>query len=164
MSTKATKYKYCFDTSALVDSWRRYYRPNVFNELWDRIGSQIVEGSIIIPDEVKKEIGVGKDELMVWLRQYHPYIIRISDEQIKIVSEIVNKYPLVSQYRKPRPYHADPFVVALAKIYRCTVVTYESKNNSKDHPKIPDLCREYGIGCCSVSDLFEKEGWRFNIK
>lgn len=164
MSININKNKYCFDTSALVDSWRRYYRPNAFRELWDRIGEHIKDGSIIIPNEVKKEIGAGKDELVSWLKKYHVHVIPISDDQIKIVTEIVNKYPLVSQYKRPRPYHADPFVVALGKMTTSIVVTYEGSNKSKDHPRIPDLCKEFGVDCCSMADFFEKESWQFNIR
>lgn len=158
------KNKYCFDTSAFTDSWRRYYRAGSFETLWNKISEKIIDGSIVIPSEVKKEIGAGKDELINWLKPLHPHIIPISNEQIAIVSEIVNKYPLVSQYKKPRPYHADPFVVAVGKLTKSIVVTYEGSNKSNDHPKIPDLCKEYGVECCSISDFFEKEGWKFNFK
>ena len=156
--------KYCFDTSTLIGSWRQYYRPSVFGELWIRIGELIKNGTIIIPEEVKKEIGTGKDDLAIWLKQYHHYIAPISIEQIEIVKEIVNKYPAVSQYKKPRPFHADPFVVALAKINSCTVVSEEKGSNNKDNPRIGDLCKEYKIDHCSTAEFFEREGWKFNIK
>lgn len=159
-----SKNKYCFDTSAFTDSWRRYYRPNSFRIIWDRIGERIKDGRILVAEEVKKEIGAGKDELIAWFKPYHTYVVSVTEEQIKIVTEIVNKYPLVSQYKKPRAYHADPFVVALGKITSTTVVTYEKRNGSEDHPAVPDLCREYSVECCSLADFFEKEGWEFDLK
>jgi len=163
MAEEQAKNKYCFDTDALVSSWRMHYRPGVFKELWDQLGRKIEDGSIIIPNEVRKEIGAGTDELASWLKKYQSFIIPISAEQIEIVKEIVNKYPKVSQYKKPRPNHADPFVVAVAKIHSCTVVTYEIRNSSRDNPAVPDLCREYGVDCCSMVDLFEREGWQFSF-
>jgi len=164
MSNSLKTKKYCFDSDALISSWRLHYRPTIVKELWDRIGKKITEGSILIPKEVRKEIGSGKDELVIWLKQYKTHIIPITIEQIGIVSDIVNKYPLVSRYNKPRPYHADPFVVAVARIHNCTVVTYEGLNRSPSHPKVPDLCKEYDVNYCSMSDFFEKEGWKFNFK
>ena len=154
---------YCFDTSAFINSWRLHYPPSLVHGLWDRIGEKIEDGTILIPNEVKKELGNGNDDLVKWLKPYHPYVIPISTEQIDLVSEIVNKYPLVSQYKKPRPAHADPFVVAIGKLEGCTVVTYEGANKSPTHPKIPDLCKEYGIKCCSMIQFFDLEQWRFKI-
>lgn len=156
--------KYCFDASAFIDSWRRYYRPNSFKQLWERIGELIKNGLILIPEEVKKEIGAGNDELIIWLKEFNSYIVAISNEQIEIVTEIVNKYPLASQYKKPKPYHADPFVVAVGKLTSSIVVTYEIRNRSSDNPKIPDLCKEYEVEYCSVSGLFEREEWQFALK
>jgi hypothetical protein len=164
MEDTVKKNKYCFDTSAFIDSWRVNYRFKSFEKLWSRIGELIKDGSIIIHEEVMGEVGSGDDDLIKWLKQYHAYVIHISSEQIKIVTEIVNKYQLVSQYRKPRPHNADPFVVALGKINSCTVVSQEKGSNSKDHPRIGDLCKEYGVDHCSISDFFEKEDWRFHIK
>lgn len=164
MSENPKNTVYCFDSSAFIDSWRRYYRPDTFKELWDRIGNRIENGSILVPDEVKKEIGSGNDTLVNWFKSYHKYVVPVSEDQIDVVRDIVNKYPAVSQYKKPRPYHADPFVVAVAKNRACTVVTYEGNNGSTHHPKIPGLCKEFGVTCCSVADFFEKEGWLFGIK
>jgi len=164
MNKGRDKRKYCFDTNTLTDSWRTHYRPIIFKELWDQIGAKIEAGLILIPKEVRKEIGAGNDPLISWIKKYDSFIIPISEEQIEIATEIVNKYPLVSQYRKPRANHADPFVVAVAKIYECSVVTFEKRNGSPVHPAIPDLCQEHGINCCSIADFFNIEGWHFDIK
>jgi hypothetical protein len=159
------KSKYCFDTDTLAASWRRYYRPSSFEALWDRLGDMMKRSIILIPEEVKKEIGAGKDELVTWMKRYCPRCVAIDDAQLRIVSQIVNKYPAVSQYKKPRPNHADPFVVAVAKIHGLEVVTFEkTKNASTVNPAIPDLCAEYGVTCCAMPDFFEKEGISFELK
>lgn len=163
MIEESEKSKYCFDTSALINSWRLYYRPNLFGGLWERIGDGIMSGRILIPDEVRKEVGDGKDPLISWLKQYQKYIVPLSQEQIEIASNIVNKYPLASKYKKPRPHHADPIVIAVASLYSCTVVTYEGLNGDKKNPAIPDLCNEYGVECLSMSGFFEKEGLSFKL-
>lgn len=123
----------------------------------------IEQGVILIPEEVKKEIGAGKDELVNWMKKNCKNYIPISEEQIGIVREIVNKYPLVSQYKKPRANHADPFVVAVAKIYNVAVVTFEKPNGRSNHPAVPDLCKEYGVEFCTIADFFEKEGISFSL-
>lgn len=156
--------KYCFDSSALITGWRQHYKPKSFSGLWDHIGEMMKGGIVFIPEEVQKEIGVGKDDLITWLKQYKVAITPITKEQLDIVAEIVNKYPLVSQYKKPRPNNADPFVVAVAKLGKYTVVTYENPDGNVQNPKIPILCKEHGVEYCSLSGFFEKEELTFELK
>lgn len=157
--------KYCFDSSVLMMAWRQHYKPKSFSGLWDHLGEMMESGLIVIPEEVRKEIGAGKDDLISWLKKYKSCIVPIDEQQLKIVSEIVNKYPLVSQYKKPRPNNADPFVVAVAKVGNRTVVTYERSNGQGNpHPRIPDLCKEQEVECCDLPTFFEKENISFEIK
>ncbi|MDO8571902.1 MAG: DUF4411 family protein [bacterium] len=156
------KIKYCLDSSAFIDSWRRYYPPKVFPTLWEGLSELIVSGRIIVCKEAEKEIMNGNDELKTWFKLNKKCVVPYDNNQLVIVSEIVNKYPKVSQYNKPRPAHADPFVVALAKARNATVVTWEGLNGSSDNPAIPNLCREYQVSWCNMVDLCEREGWSFN--
>jgi hypothetical protein len=162
--TEEDKPRYCFDSSVLMMGWRLYYKPKLFSGLWEKIGEMMKCGSIVIPEEVLKEIGEGKDDLISWLKAHRSCVVPISQEQIDIVSEIVNKYPLVSQYKKPKPNNADPFIVAVGKIEKRMVITYEKRNGSGDHPKIPDLCKEYGVDVCDLATFFEKAGFNFQLK
>ena len=164
MPDSAQKNKYCFDTDTIASSWRRYYRPSSFEVLWERLGAMLIDRTILIPEEVRKEIGAGKDDLVSWIKKNGGKPVSIDDAQLKIVAEIVNKYPAVSQYKKPRPNLAHPFVVAVAKIYNLEVVTFEGNNGSTTNPAIPNLCAEYGVPCCSMPDFFEKEGISFDLK
>lgn len=156
--------KYCFDTDTLASSWRRHYRPEAFGSLWEKLGGMMKDNVILIPEEVKKEICAGTDPLVVWLKKNCPASISIDGKQLELVSEIVNKYPGVSHYKKPRPNHADPFVVAIGKIFSVTVVTFESGSGGPSNPSIPALCKEYGVECCSMADFFEKEQMIFSVK
>lgn len=158
--TPATKY--CFDSSAFIDSWRRYHRPSILPTLWDQLLPGLIEkGRIIVPKEAEKEILAGNDELKTWFKSYKQCVQVYTPEHLKITSEIVNKYPKVSQYKKTKPLHADPFVVAVAKVENAVVVTWEGLNGSKDNPSIPELCREYTVEYHNMVELFEKEGWSF---
>jgi hypothetical protein len=56
---------------------------------------------------------------------------------------------------------ADPWVIALAQVNGCTVVTGEVPSDDLKRPKIPDVCRALGIPCSSLLQLFRKEGWVF---
>lgn len=163
MPVKNSKNKYCFDSSVFMISWRIHYPYVPFASLWDRLVEIMKEGRIIVPKEVEKEILAGDDDLKYWFKA-NKYCVRpYTDDQIKIVSAIVNKYPKVSQYHKDRPRHADPFIVALAKAEKAIVVTYEAPNGSRDNPSITTLCQEYEIECCNMSGFFEREGINFKL-
>jgi hypothetical protein len=164
MAEQTQKGRYCFDTSAFINGWRRYYPPKSFSSLWNHFGVMMQGGSIVCPEEVGKEIGVGKDELLLWFKQYKECLVPISKEQLEIVSKIVNKYPRVSDYKKPKPYSADTFVIAVAKIEGRILITDEKPNKDPIHPRIPDMCREYGVECWDLLTFFEKEGITFSIK
>lgn len=153
---------YCFDTSAFVDSWRRYHPPGVFPVIWDKMAELMKEGRIIVCKEVQKEIDNGNDELKTWFKQNNSCVQSYDTEQLTTVSEIVNKYPKVSQYKKVKPIHADPFVVALAKTKKAKVVTWEGLGGGgSDNPRIPALCAEHGVDSCNMIGFFESEGWKF---
>ena len=40
--------KYCFDTSAILDAWVRYYPPDVMPDLWEKIAEMIDNNEIIL--------------------------------------------------------------------------------------------------------------------
>lgn len=156
-----TPIKYCFDSSAFIDSWGRYYPPVIFPILWDRLAELIDQNRIIVAKEAEKELLAGNDGLTAWVKQHSLCVVPYSVEQFQIASEIVNKYPKVSQYHRVRSNHADPFVVALAKLENAIVVTWEGPNGSPLNPAIPDLCRERGIEYMNMVGLFTKENWSF---
>ena len=59
---------YCIDTSGLLDGWSRYYPPQVFPCLWDRIDSIIDSGELVASEEVYHEVQQIQDELAEWAR------------------------------------------------------------------------------------------------
>jgi len=59
---------------------------------------------------------------------------------------------------------ADPWIIALAEIERghgTVVVTEENEDNSSSNPKIPLVCRHYGIEFIRLLDLIRIERWQF---
>jgi len=82
---------YSVDTSALMDAWVRYYPPDVFGTLWERINSLVVAGRLLAIDEVLRELEKKDDELHKWVRA-RPHMIIALDEPIqRRATPIINR-------------------------------------------------------------------------
>lgn len=152
--------KYSIDTSSILDGWRRYYPPDVFQQLWTKLDDLIVDGSLRATEEVLVELERKDDEVYAWARKRSVLFVPI-DEPIQIaVSKILELHEKLLDTRANRS-AADPFVIALAQIHKCTVVTGERATNSADRPNIPDVCNALGVPVIPLLQLVRNEGWRF---
>jgi hypothetical protein len=150
---------YSIDTSALLDAWIRWYPPDLFPKLWKNIESLISEQRLFATEEVLVELEKKDDEIFKWAKKqkmFHPLIAEIQT----IASQILAKFPRLIDSRGERS-QADPFVVALARHKNLVVVTGEKNFGTEDRPKIPIVCKEFGIKSISIVQLIRSEGWRF---
>jgi len=158
---------YIMDTSSLIKIKEQYPRL-IFPGVWQKLEDLCKNGRLIAPYEVLKEIEEGDDELNIWAKRFRNIFIKPDRGQTEAVKDILSKHPYLAKPQKPGP-NADPWIIALAirenektqqslfpNIY--IVVTEESKIKSQ---KIPSVCKNYGIGCINILELFEKEGWKF---
>jgi len=89
--------------------------------------------------------------------------------QLEKVRDILRLFPNLVDFRKTTP-DADPFIIALAMCEeqqrtlweeQHIVVSEEKPACSGAHPKIPDVCKSYGVECIPLMDFFRKENWQF---
>ena len=155
--------KYSIDTSAILDGWSRYYPPDVFPDLWDkRLDHLIAKGALRATEMVLQELERKHDEVYQWAKQRDALFIPINEEIQTHVSEILTKSPRLIDERSGRS-NADPFVIALARMNGCAVLTGEKPTNRPNRPKIPDVCDAFGIRWLSILEVFRQEGWTFVI-
>lgn len=154
--------KYCFDTSALVDSWRRYYWPKSFPGFWKSVGEKMDAGEIICCEMVWKEIQDGKDELAKWLESHPVAMVAMEEDQLAKVQSLLAEFPKMADYNRPRVHHADPFVVALGALKGVKVVSMEGGGGNVDNPKIPFVCGLKSVECTNVSGFIDEQGWIFS--
>lgn len=147
---------YSVDTSALMEAWVRYYPPDVFPTLWERIEELIEERRFVATDEVLHELEKKEDELHNWASQRAGMFVPLDEKLQKRAAQIINDYDSLTNTDRTRG-TADPFVIALAMEQGLTVVTAESSKPSK--PRIPDVCKDLGIPCITLVELFRKEKW-----
>lgn len=147
-------WKYSFDTSAFIDSWRRYYPNDVFKNLWNIIEEKMKDQVIVSTSIVKDEIDYQEDDLKVFINQ-HPENFVIPDRKTQqYVSNILSDINF-EKWKTGITDVADPFVVGFAKANNLIVVSYE---NLRSPNKIPAACRKLGVTHYSFLEFLRAEG------
>jgi len=151
---------YSFDTCSLVEPWQRNLPPDILPSLWSDLLPRLVQdGHLHATEEVKVELERQEDDLLEWVEQQAGLFVEV-DEAVQVaVSEILASHPKLVSARSMRS-GADPFVIALARVEDCAVVTEENPR-SVVNPKIPDVCAAYGVRCIKMVDLIREQGWSF---
>ena len=163
---------YCVDSSALIDL-RIDYPRKTFVTLWRKMSDLVAANRMIAPRQVWREVKKD-DELPLWAKNNRGMFVRLSQNAVVIAAEIVAKFEGLVDADKETP-DADPFLIALAidmereqkdlfAPRRHVVLTCE-KPSRGGRPKIPDVCKHYGVeflaGATALTEFFAKEDWVF---
>jgi len=154
--------RYSIDTSALLDAWVRYYPPDVIPGLWKKLEELIQADRIIATKEVLIELEKKEDDVYRWAKKQMKMFREIDANIQLIVRDILRDYRRLVDTRKSRSM-ADPFVIALAKVENCKVITAEKPTNNLEKPNIPDVCHALGIPCITILELCREENWKFGL-
>ncbi len=150
-----SKAKYVIDTCSLTEL-RRTYPFKMFAPVWNKLKELVNSGIIISTEEVFEELKINDDEVFQWAKENSQMFVPI-DESIQIqVRELLKTHSNLLDIKNKRS-SADPFVVALALLNKCTVVTEEKPSGGPNKSKIPDVCKAYKVKCINLLTLLEKE-------
>lgn len=149
---------YCIDSSSLI-TCRRVYPIEIFTGLWQNLSDLVADGRLIAPEEVWLEISQGTDALTDWARRQTGLFVPPDQPQIALVAQIATDYSLAIQPTIAER-RADPWVVALAQIRSCAVVSEEG-GTSHPIPKIPQMCSRYAVPHRKIVQVMQAEGWTF---
>ena len=152
--------KYSIDPSALLDGWLRYYPPDVLPDVWTGLDELIKGGDLGATEEVLIELEKRDDGIHKWAKKRKRMFVAIDKRIQEAVSVILKDHEKLVDTRKNRS-AADPFVIGLAVVEGCAVVTGEWATNNLDRPNIPDVCSAMGVRSMNLLDLFRELGWRF---
>jgi hypothetical protein len=151
---------YSFDTSALMDGWVRSYPPDVWPSLWHRVEQLAAEGSVVVTEEVFRELGKKADDLHEWVKARPSMIVAVDADHIARVKSYLSRWPRLVDSKKNRS-GADPFVIALAEQRNIAVVTGENATGSLIRPRIPDVCDQIHVRHTTFLGMVREQGWRF---
>ena len=155
---------YIYDTGIFINIFHHYY-PESFAGFWEKFDSAIKSGKIISTREVFQEISRKDDLVLDWAKQHKKSVFpEPTETEMVFVAKFFREKPHFQQIVKKRERLeerpcADPFVIAKAATENKCVVTTEIL---KPHaPKIPNICKEYGVEYTDLEGFMKREGWKF---
>lgn len=152
--------RFCLDTSGFLDGFVRYYPPETFQTLWDRMDALASSGRVVVPEEVYLELEHHHDAAFQWLNDRKEQVLVSTDALVVAATrELLTEYPRLAMEGSTRN-RADPFVIATASLQKACVVTGESGGTEKS-PKIPYVCGDQGIECLNFLAVVQLEAWSF---
>lgn len=152
---------YLLDADTLIRAANTFYRLNRVPQFWDWLKHQGIMGNVKIPFEQFGEVIAGSGELVDWLKEEGSKIALLLNEEADptLVAEVtLTGYGDLDE-SEIGEIGQDPFLISYgyaAKEERC-VVTFENSAPSKKgkNRKIPNVCRDLGIDCCTLFDVIE---------
>lgn len=154
--------KYSIDTSAILECWVRRYPPEIFPAVWVKLDELIDKKILIATEEVLYELERKHDDVFKWAKHRENMFVPHNMDIQLYVKNILNhpQHKYLTKHIKNRT-SADPFVIALAQLERCTVITAEIPTNNPEKPRIPDVCKNLNIEWITILDLFKEQKWVF---
>ena len=157
--------KYCIDSSGLLDGWRRHYPPDIIPDLPNLLHDLVVQGRLLIPEDVAKELAKKDDDLSAWIKNQKEGVVPLDEDIQDVALEILARFQRLIDTRSGRS-GADPFLIVTAQVRDAMVITGEDFANSLEKPRIPDVCRamEPPIPCGKFIDIIRREKWVFGAQ
>jgi hypothetical protein len=164
---------YSLDTSYLFDAWSVWHPIDVYDGYWEVMLGAATAGKIFVVDAVREELDRQLPELVYlfdsqaggWTRAVSEDLDVLTDlndlERALLAGGIVrSQYP--AQNIKKYMAVADPVVVMHARRHDHIVVSKELPDpNNKKSPKLPDLCRHFGVVHASPDEFARVLGYTF---
>jgi hypothetical protein len=152
---------YWIDTDSFIRAKNEAYGFDLAPGFWKAIDQKAAEGIIASSTMVYHElIDEGTDDLAEWAKQRETSGLFIEpDEAVQIQVKEIADY--VNDRYKPHKAqeflaHADPWIIAHAKVGGGQVVTFERRadpNSSSPKVKIPDIGDYFGVKCIDLWNL-----------
>lgn len=159
--------RYSLDTNVVVSFLRgtddEHYGADVFAPQWAVVERLILVGAIVSPRRVESELVKWEKTIpamAAWVRgRRHMFRDVTTQAQLLSAKRIVAAYPV---YGETTNYLGDLEVMTLAEALGLTVVSLESESQGRSsrRPKIPNVCKEFGIDCVSVAGFLRREARR----
>jgi len=163
--------KYWLDSDVLIQAKDGLYSFDIAAEFWifleEQASIQTLCSSIQVYGEIMRFEG-KEDPLAKWaMLRRASGLFCIPDKDVQVACGQVGDYVVGTYTRRPSAVAqflsgADPWIIAHAMCDGGTVVSHESRlDQSALRPKIPNVCRAFGIGCVGLPAMLKALHFRF---
>lgn len=127
--------------------------------MWAKIDELITNGEVGATEELYQELKKKGDDVFKWVqaRKKALLVAHIPAIQTAATAILASHPKLVNPDRNRSG--ADPFVIAVAQVNGCAVVSGERPSTSLKKPKVPDVCKALGVTCISLVELMRQQNW-----
>ena len=156
---------YVIDTNVLLDWWERRYPPDIFPAVKEKMEQLVAANKLIAPEGVRGEVNhVGSHGLKQWANNHRAIFLPHSAALQHEATDIQQRFPGFIDLTAIHD-EADRWIVGLAKIKSCAVLSHETRARTKKKPPrshyVPDVCDELAIKCVDFLQMMRAERWQF---
>ena len=140
------------------------HTKKVYPSFWNDLSKLFSEGIVISHIEVFKEIEPG-DDLHVWAHNNKSIFWDYDcPAETKVIQSMTTHYKDFVN-AKIKAVHADPWLIAQAKVKNLKIITQEMRSSTikPNKLKIPDVCADpnLNIPCINLMGLMRERGWTY---
>lgn len=158
--------RYYLDTNVFIQAKNGPYSMDIVPSFWRLLDNQSAAGVICSSTMVYEELVTGDDDLAEWAKVRKD--TRLFREPSVNVQKVFNQIAVYVHTHYPEHQAqafldgADTWIIAHAKVESALVVTHENLvNEYSKKPKIPNICRQFGVGWVDTYQMLRDLGARF---
>lgn len=155
-------YRYIIDACSMItQNQSSLYPRSVHKGLWDQIDALVKSRELVTCRQIANEVLSGKEDDIAcqWVKGSGLVILEEDESVQRNVAMVVNAVPELLRFGTMRKSSSgDAFIIATAIEYELVIITEENKRSPR---KIPQVAARFGVKTLSISELAEREGWRF---
>lgn len=158
--------RYHLDANVFIQAKNGPYSMDIVPSFWRLLDKQAEAGVVCSSITVYAELATGNDELADWVKERKGTgLFREPSADVQRFFNQIATY-VQARYAEHQAQEflagADAWVIAHAKAENALVVTHENLvNEYSKKPKIPNICRHFGVEWLNVYQMLRALGARF---
>ena len=137
--------------------------PLAFQGFWRDLEAEIKAGRVYSVTEVRREIASLQGPIRDLMSRYPDLFVTPTNDELQTVGAIMSDSRFEGFIKKKNWLNgnavADPFLIAVAKHRKCTVVTNE--NTNPNGSRIPEACKAFKTKCVNFEGFMSEIGWKY---